>query len=83
MAARSCLDGLEGEALADQEVAEGRPEASGAAVTGRGIDDEEGGPGYVRPTRPPPMTRRKSLMDGKRIIGFSRFSAPIVVCDPP
>ena len=66
-----------------RHVAERRPEAPGAAAAGRGVDDEEGGCGYVRPTRPPPMARMKSLMDGKRIIGFSRFSAPMVVCEPP
>ena len=78
--ARSRLDDLEGEVLPGEEVAQGGPEAPGAAAAGRGVDDEEGRRGYVRP---PPMTRRKSLMDGKRIIGFSRFSAPMVVCDPP
>ena len=80
MTTRSGLDDLEGEVLPGEEVAQGGPEAPGAAAAGRGVDDEEGRRGYVRP---PPMARRKSLMDGKRIIGFSRFSAPMVVCDPP
>ena len=83
MTGRPSLDHLEGELPSGEEVAEGGPEAPGAPAAGRGVDDEEGGGGYVRPTRPPPMTRMKSLMDGKRIIGFSRFSAPMVVCDPP
>jgi len=83
VAARPRLDHLEGEVLPDERVADGGPEAPGAAAAGRGVDDEEGGSGYVRRTRPPPMARMKSLMDGNRIIGFSRFSAPMVVCDPP
>ena len=83
VAPRPGLDHLEGKAAGREHVAERRPEAPGAAVAGRGIDDEEGGCGYVRPTRPPPMARMKSLMEGKRIIGFSRFSAPMVVCEPP
>ena len=77
------LDDVEDEAPASQRVANGRPEPTGTATAGRGVDDEKGRRSYVRPTRPPPMTRRKSVMDGKRIIGFSRFSAPMVVCEPP
>ena len=83
VAARARLDHLEGEVLPGEDVPKGGPEAPGAAAAGRGVDDEEGGCGYVRPTRPPPMARMKSLMDGKRIIGFRRFSAPMVVRDPP
>ena len=82
VATRARLDYLEGEVLPGEDVPKGGPEAPGAAAAGRGVDDEEGGCGYVRPT-PPPMARMKSLMDGKRIIGFRRFSAPMVVRDPP
>ncbi len=77
------LDRVEGEAQAGEGIAELRPEPPRAAAAGRGVDDEEGPGRYVSPTRPPPITRKKSVMDGKRIIGFSRFSAPMVVCDPP
>jgi hypothetical protein len=42
----------------------------GAAAAGRRVDDQEGGAGYVRLTRPPPMTWRNSVMDANRIIGF-------------
>jgi hypothetical protein len=83
MPARPRLDRLEGNVVAGQRVTKRRPEAPGAAAAGRGIDDEERGCGYVRPTRPPPIARMNSLMDGKRIIGFWRFSAPMVVCEPP
>jgi hypothetical protein len=64
------LGHLEGERAAGQRVAQPRPQPPGAARAGRRIDDEEGGAGYVRPTRPPPMTCRNSVMDANRIIGF-------------
>ena len=78
-----CLDGLEGEGASGERVAQPGPASSRAAVAGGRIDDQEGGAGYVRPTRPPPMTCRNSLMEAKRIIGLWRFSAPMVVCEPP
>ena len=72
------LDEVEGETEPGERVADRRPEARGAAATGRGR-----GGSYVKPTRPPPVTRRKSVIVGKRIMGFCRFSSPIVVAVPP
>jgi hypothetical protein len=78
------LHHLEGErATTSQRVAQPGPQPLGAATAGRRVDDQEGGAGYVRPTRLPPMTCKNSVMEAKRIIGFCRFSAPMVVCEPP
>ena len=46
-------------------------------------EDAERRRDYVGPVRPPPITRRKSLMEEKRITGLCRFSSPIVVELPP
>src|SRR5436190_19171671 len=73
----ACLDEVEGETEPSERVADRRPEVRGAAATGRGR-----GRSYVKPTRPPPATRRKSVIVGKRIMGFCRFSSPIVVAVP-
>jgi hypothetical protein len=74
------LGDVEGEAQPGEQIAKGGPAARGAAGAGRRVQDDEGAGAYVRP---PPMAWRNSLMDGNRIIGFWRFSAPMVVCDPP
>ena len=62
-----------------QAVAKIRPETRGTPAARDGIDDGE----RARQSRPPPIARRKSVMDGKRIIGFPRFSSPMVVWEPP
>ena len=62
-----------------EPVTEIRPETRGAAAARGGVDDGE----RARQARPPPIARRKSVMEAKRIMGFPRFSSPMVVCEPP
>jgi len=70
---------VERQAETAQPVAETRPETRGTPAARGGVDDGE----RARQARPPPIARRKSVMDGKRIMGFPRFSSPMVVWVPP
>lgn len=74
------LHDVEGNAEPYEAIAEAGPEALGASPDRGGIDDAE----RAEASYPAwPIARRKSVMDAKRIMGFCRFSAPIVVCEPP
>ena len=76
---RACLHVIEGKTESAELVAQSRPEARGPSPARDGVDDGE----RARQARPPPIARRKSDMDGKRIMGLPRFSSPMVVCEPP
>jgi hypothetical protein len=68
--AGSGLRDVEGEPATSERIGQPRPQPPRAAAAGRRVDDQESRAGYVRPTRPPPMTWRNSVMEAKRIIGF-------------